>query len=109
MGPDWLRWWLMLEDGARWGRMVTDDHDGLRYIQMLEGWDYDGLRWWQMVCLLGKMGHMPVDGHRWVGMVIDYVRWAFKLGRLAQIPVDGSRCVEMVVDYFRWAVQLVRY
>ena len=55
------------------------------------------------------MGHMPVDGHRWVGMVIDYVRWAFKLGRLAQIPVDGSRCVEMVVDYFRWAVQLVRY
>ena len=89
--------------------MVTDDHDGLRYIQMLEGWDYDGLRWWQMVCLLGKMGHMPVDGHRWVGMVIDYVRWVFKLGRLAQIPVYGIRCDEMVVDYFRWAVQLVRY
>ena len=47
------------------------------------------------------MGHMPVDGHRWVGMVLDYVRWALKLRRLAQIPVDGSRCVEMVVDYFR--------
>ena len=62
-----------------------------------------------MVCLLGKIGPMPVDGHRWVGMVIDYVRWVFKLGRLAQIPVDGCRCVEMVVDYFRWAVQLVRY
>ena len=83
----------MLEDGARWGRMVTDDHDGLRYIQML--------------FLLGKMGHMPVDVHRWVGMVIDYVRWAFKLGRLAQIPVDGHGCVEMIVDYFRWVVQLV--